>query len=60
MRERGREIDLEELAGTTVETWYDQNLQRRLAGWNLREELPSKFKGGQLLKFPLRLSWLRT
>ena len=32
MRERGREIDLEELAGTTVETWYDQNLQRRLAG----------------------------
>ena len=54
-RGREREIDFEELAPTVLEAWKDQNLQRRLAGWNFREELQSKFKGSLLAEFLLAL-----
>ena len=52
--ERGgnREMDLEELARTIVEAWKDQNPSKgRLAGWSLREEFQSKFKGSLLAEF---------
>ena len=52
--ERGgnREMDLEELAHTIVEAWKDQNPSKgRLAGWSLREEFQSKFKGSRLAEF---------